>query len=117
MKQVDAELRRHRVEQLSDEKGMATMEHLVTLLEDSGKITATRGLVKYNEVRYDPDTDSFRSEEKEAIRYYINDDQMQNRWVVFDREAAALSPDVSRRESGGIKPPDNRLCVTVTPDC
>ena len=36
------------------------MEHLVTLLEDSGKITATRGLVKYNEVRYDPDTDSFR---------------------------------------------------------
>ena len=105
VKQVDAELRRHRVEQLSDEKGLATMEHLVTLLEDSGKITATRGLVKYNEVRYDPDTDSFRSEEKEAIRYYINDDQMQNRWVVFDREAAALSPDVSRRESGGINHP------------
>ena len=47
----------------------------------------------------------FESEEKEAIRYYINDDQMQNRWVVFDREAAALSPDVSRRESGGINHP------------
>ena len=61
--------------------------------------------MNYNRVRYDPDTDSFRSEEREAIRYYINDNQMQNRWVVFDREAAALSPDVSRSKSGGINHP------------
>ncbi len=105
VEQVDAELRRHRVDQLPDEKGRASMEHLVELLKESGKITDTRGLVNYNEVRYDPVTDSFRSEKKEAIRYYINDNQMQNRWVVFDREAAALSPAVSRGESGGINHP------------
>ena len=81
------------------------MEHLVELLEESGKITATKGLVKYNEVRYDLGTDSFRSEEKEATRYYINDNQIQNRWVVFDREAAALSPDVNQSKSGGINHP------------
>ena len=105
VEQVDAELLRHRVNQLPDERGRASMKHLVELLEESGKIKATKGLVNYNEVRYDPGTDSFRSEKKEAIRYRINDNQMQNRWVVFDREAAALSPDVSRDESGGINHP------------
>ena len=105
VEQVDDELRRHRVEQLPDEKGRATMEHLVELLEESDKIKATKGIVNYNKVSYDLSTDSFRSEEKEAIRYYINDNQMQNRWVVFDREAAALSPSVSRCKSGGINHP------------
>ena len=103
--QVDAELSRYRFNELPDEPGRASMKHLIELLEESNKIIATKGLANYKKVRYDPNTDSFRSEEKEAIRYYINDDQMQNRWVVFDREAAALSPDVSRRESGGINHP------------
>ena len=105
VEQVDDELRRHRVLELPDEKGRASMKYLVELLKESGKIIATKGVVNYNRVRYDPDTDSFRSEEREAIRYYINDNQMQNRWVVFDREAAALSPDVSRSKSGGINHP------------
>ena len=105
VEQVDDELRRHRVLELPDEKGRASMKYLVELLKESGKIIATKGVVNYNRVRYDPDTDSFRSKEREAIRYYINDNQMQNRWVVFDREAAALSPDVSRSKSGGINHP------------
>ncbi len=105
VEQVDDELRRHRVLELPDEKGRASMKYLVELLKESGKIKATKGVVNYNKVRYDPDTDSFRSEEREAIHYHINDNQMQNRWVVFDREAAALSPDVSRSKSGGINHP------------
>lgn len=105
LEQVDAELRHYRVTALSDERGRASMEHLVELLEESDKITATRGSVNYNQVRYDPETDCFRSEERKAIRYKLNDNQVHNRWVVFDREAAARSPDVSRDESGGINHP------------
>jgi len=105
VEQVDEELRRHRVLELPDEKGRASMEHLVELLKESGKIKPTKGVAKYNKVRYDPDTNSFRSEERKATRYHINDKQVQNRWVVFDREAAALSPDVRRNNSGGINHP------------
>ena len=105
--QVDDELRRHRVEELPDKKGRATLEHLVTLLEDSGKITKINKSVDYNKVRYDPDTDSFFAAKGQASCYRIEDGQRRemNPWVVFDREAAALSSNVSRDESGGINHP------------
>ena len=105
--QVDAELRRHRVTVLPDEKGRASMKHLVALLEDSGKITKLDKSVDYNKVRYDSDTDSFFAEKAYASSYRINDGQRQERnsWVVFDREAVALSPNVSRDQSGGINHP------------
>ena len=105
--QVDAELRHNRVTIPPDERGRASMEHLVALLEDSGKITKLNKPVDYNKVRYDSDTDSFFSEKGYASSYRINDGQRQERnsWVVFDREAAALSPDVSRDQSGGINHP------------
>ena len=73
VKQVDDELRRHRVEELPDEKGRATMEHLVTLLEDSGKIIEINNSVDYNRVRYDPDTDSFFAAKGQASCYRIED--------------------------------------------
>ena len=105
--QVDAELRRHRVTELPDEKGRASMEHLVELLEESGKITEIKAPVNYNKVRFDPDTNSFRAEKRQAIRYRVNDGRKKetNHWAVFDREAAARSPDVSRDKSGGINHP------------
>lgn len=104
--QVDAELRHHRVT-VSDERGRASMKRLVELLEDSGKITEVNKPVDYNKVRYDSDTDSFLAEKGYASSYRINDGQRQERnsWVVFDREAAALSPNVSRDQSGGINHP------------
>ena len=107
VEQVDAELRNHRVTQLPDEKGRATMEHLVELLEESDKITKLNTSVNYNQVKYDPDTDSFISAEGRTSRYQIEDGQKRAKhsWVVFDREAAALSPEVSRGESGGISHP------------
>ena len=104
--QVEAELRHRRVNQLPDEQGRATMKHLVELLEESGKIRVTKGAVNYNKVIYDRNTERLRSEKKEASHYYFNvDQQLQNQWVVFDREAAALSQEVSRKESGGIDHP------------
>lgn len=83
------------------------MERLVALLEDSGKITKVNKPVDYNKVRYDSDTDSFLAEKGYASSYRINDGQRQegNSGVVFDREAAALSPNVSRDQSGGINHP------------
>ena len=107
VEEVDAELRTHRVTQLPDEKGRATMEHLVELLEESDKITNLNTSVDYNQIQYDPDTDSFISAEGRASRYKIEDGRREAKrpWVVFDREAAALSPQVSRGESGGINHP------------
>ena len=83
------------------------MEHLVELLEESDKITKLNASVDYNKIKYDPDTDSFLAAKGQASRYRIEDGQRKakNPWVVFDREAAALSPDVSRGESGGINHP------------
>lgn len=103
--QIDAELRRNRVNDLPDEKGRASMEHLVELLERSKKIRTSKEKVNYQKVIYDDSTESFRSQEKEAIGYYFNDRQLINDWVVFDREAAALSPKVRRNKSGGIDHP------------
>lgn len=103
--QVDAELRRNRVNDLPDEKGRASMEHLVELLERSKMIRTSKEKVNYQKVIYDDSTESFRSQEKEAIGYYFNDRQLINDWVVFDREAAALSPKVRRNKSGGIDHP------------
>ena len=107
VEQVDAELRSHRVTQLPDEKGRATMEHLVELLEESDKITKLNASVDYNQVSYDPGTDSFISARGQASRYQIEDGRRRTKhsWVVFNREAAALSPEVSRGESGGINHP------------
>ena len=105
--QVDAELRRHSVTELPDEKGRASMELLVELLKESGKITELSAPVDYNKVRYDSATDSFQSQKGYASRYRIDDGQRKekNPWIVFDREAAALSPDVDRDKSGGINHP------------
>ena len=107
VEQVDAELRRHRITKLPDEKGRASMELLVELLKESGKISKLNAEVEYNKVSYDSDTDSFRSEKGYASRYRIDDGQRKekNPWVVFDREAAALSPGVDRDKSGGINHP------------
>lgn len=107
--QVDVELHSYRVTQLPDEKGRASMERLVELLEKSGSITESNGTVEYVEVRYDPRDDCFQSQDKHAIRYLINDERRKekniNHWVVFDRTAAARSPEVSRNQSGGINHP------------
>ena len=109
VEQVDAELRRHRVTELPDEKGRASMEHLVELLEKSGKITESKGTVDYKEVRYDPVDDRFQAKNRRASRYLINDERRTekniNHWVVFDRTAAARAPNVCRDQSGGINHP------------
>ena len=107
VEQVDEELRHHRVATLPEEKGRASMEHLVELLKESGKITKLKAPVDYNKVRYDQATDSFQAKEGYASRYRIADGQRKekNPWVVFDREAAARSPDVNRNKSGGINHP------------
>ena len=107
--QVDEELLRHRVTELPDEKGKASMEHLVKLLEKSEKVTKSKGIVKYQEISYDPINDCFQAKDRRAIRYLINDERRKekniNYWVVFDRTAAAKSPKVGRDQSGGINHP------------
>ena len=109
VEQVDVELRRHRVTELPDTKGRASMKHLVELLEKSGTVTKSRGMVNYQEVNYDPIKDCFQAANRRAIRYLINDERRKekniNHWVVFDRTAAAKAPKVGRDQSGGINHP------------
>lgn len=107
VEQVDVELRRNRVNQLPDEKGRANMQHLIELLMEPGLITKGESCVYYNKVVYDSNTDSFRATEANAICYQIEHGQGHHHhsWVVFDREAAARSPSVSRDNSGGINHP------------
>lgn len=106
VRQVDAELRHNRVE-FRDERGKAEMEHLVELLKVPKMITEEESYVEYNKVEYDSKSDIFRAVETRAVRYQIKHEQRRGKvnWVVFDREAAARSPAVSRLNSGGINHP------------
>ena len=51
--QVDAELRRHRVAEMPEDRGRATMEHLIELLERSGRVerTSESGCVPASRIR------------------------------------------------------------------
>jgi hypothetical protein len=99
---VDEELRKHRVQLTVDSQGRATMDRLVQLLLSGDKIKKINRSVKFN-----PETESFRSDEIEKPCYRINHGSPNAGvdWVVFDREAAAGSPEVTRERTGGINHP------------
>ena len=105
--QVDAELRRHRVAALPEDRGRATMEHLSELLEQSGRIERTSESVTYSQVAFDDESQGFQSVGGLARRFVLKDGRRRapERWVVFDREAATRAPCVSRENSGGIDHP------------
>ena len=105
--QVDAELRRHRVAELPEDRGRATMEHLIDLLERSGKIEGTGESVAYRQVEFEDESQEFRAVGKSARRFVVRDGRKQvpERWMVFDREASTRAPSVARENSGGIDHP------------
>jgi superfamily II DNA or RNA helicase len=104
---VDAELRQHRVQLTAEDQGRATMERLVQLLLSGDKIRKINRDVKFTRVKFDSDTEAFLSEEVERPCYRINHGSPNAGvdWVVFDREAAAASPEVTRERTGGINHP------------
>ena len=104
---VDAELRRHRVAELPEDRGRATMEHLIKLLEQSGRIERTNESVEYSQVAFDDEAQAFRAIGKSAMRFMVRDGRRRspNRWMVFDKEAATRAPSVARENSGGIDHP------------
>ena len=105
--QVDAELRRHRVAELPEDRGRATMEHLIELLERSGKVERTSESVAYSQVEFDDESQGFRAVRKSARRFSVKDGRRgaPERWMVFDRDAATRAPSVARENSGGIDHP------------
>ena len=107
VEQVDAELRRHRVAELPEDRGRAKMKHLVELLERSGRIQRTSESVGYSRVVFDDESESFQAVRKSAERFAIKDGRRRalERWLVFNREAAAQAPSVTRENSGGIDHP------------
>ena len=104
---VDEELRQHRVQLTAEAQGRATMERLVKLLGSGDKIRTINKSVKFTRVKFDPGTEAFFSEEVERPCYRINHGSPNAGvdWVVFDREAAAGSPEVTRERTGGINHP------------
>ena len=105
--QVDAELRRHRIKKLPEDRGRATMQHLVKLLEQSKSIERTGKRVRYQQIAFHDKTQEFRAIEQSATRFVVRDGPRNapGSWMVFDREAAALAPDATRANSGGIDHP------------
>jgi superfamily II DNA or RNA helicase len=101
---VDDELRRHRVQLTDEEQGRASMTRLVQLLEMADKVKRTKGEVKFTRVKYDGTKDQFVAEEvsKPCYRVLYGQANGGGDWVVFDREAAAVSPEVTRERTGGI---------------
>ena len=107
VERVDAELREHRVAVLPEDRGRATMEHLIELLERSGGVERTGGSVEYRKVVFDEESQEFRATRNSAIRFEPRDGRRRRPegWLVFDREAATLAPEVARANSGGIDHP------------
>lgn len=105
--QVDAELRRHRVTEMPEDRGRATMDHLIELLERSGRVERTSESVAYQQVAFDDESQEFRAVSKSAKRFVVKDGRRRapERWMVFDREAATRAPSVTRENSGGIDHP------------
>ena len=101
---VDRELQRNRITELPEDRGKATMDHLVDLLERSGKIVTSSESIFYKQITFDENADGFSSELKSATKYTIKHGRRisSNEWLVFDREAASISPKVSIEKSGGI---------------
>jgi hypothetical protein len=104
---VDEELQRHRVQVTVDDQGRATMERLVELLLSGNKIREIKKTVKFARVKFEPDTETFVSEEIVRPCYRINHGTPNAGvdWVVFDREAAAGSSEVTKDRTGGINHP------------
>ena len=104
---VDEELRQHRVQLTAEDQGRATMERLVRLLLSGDKIRKINRSVKFNRVKFNQNKEIFFSEAVERPCYRINHGSPKAGvdWVVFDREAAAGSPDVTRERTGGINHP------------
>jgi superfamily II DNA or RNA helicase len=104
---VDDELQRHRVQLPVDHQGRATMERLVELLLSGDKIREIKKSVRFARVKFDPDTETFLSEEIVRPCYRINHGTPNAGvdWVVFDREAAAGSSEVTKDRTGGINHP------------
>lgn len=101
---VEEELASLHKAQLPEERGRATMNHLVELLERSGKVELTPQKVQYQTVVFDEQTQSFGARSVSVKQYAFRDGRSREArsWVVFDREAAALSQSVARANSGGI---------------
>jgi hypothetical protein len=104
---VDSELRQHRVHLTGDERGRATMEKLVQLLELGNKIQRINQGVEYTRIKFDPGSEQFIVEEVRCPCYRINHGRSNAGvdWIVFDREAAAKSSQVNRERTGGINHP------------
>ena len=102
--QVDAELRRHRVAELPEDRGRATMAHLIELLERTGRVERTDDSIAYRQVEFDDQSQEFRAVRKSARRFVVRDGRRRTpeRWMVFDKEAATRAPSVARENSGGI---------------
>ena len=83
------------------------MEHLIALLERSGRIERTSESVTYSQVAFEDESQGFRAVRRSARRFVLRDGRRRapERWMVFDREAATRSPSVSRENSGGIDHP------------
>jgi superfamily II DNA or RNA helicase len=117
---VDAELRQHRVQLTGEEQGRATMERLVQLLVLADKIRPINKYVKFTRIKFDQDTQAFTSNEVKRRCYRINHESPNAGvdWVVFDREAAALSSEVTGERTGGINHPLIALALGTlrTPD-
>ena len=105
--QIDKELRDLRVQKLPEEKGRAEMRHLVELLKLSKKIKEKDSKIKYTRVEFDDKSESFRGVSGFAEQFEFKDGQpnSSNKWVVFDREAAARATEVGKQNSGGIDHP------------
>ena len=101
---VEEELASLHEAKLPEDRGRATMNHLVELLERTGKIERTPQKVQYQTVVFDEESGSFRARRVEVDQYVFRDGRSKEarRWVVFDREAAALAQSVARANSGGI---------------
>ena len=104
---VDNELQQHRVQLTMEDKGRATMEKLAQLLESADKIRRIRKEVTYTRIKFDPTAQQFIAEEVPCPCYRINhgDGDAGIDWVVFDREAAARSAEITRNRTGGINHP------------
>ncbi len=104
---VDNELQQHRVQLTTEDKGRATMEKLALLLESADKIRRIRKDLNYTRIKFDPAAQHFIAEEVACPCYRIHhgDGDAGIDWVVFDREAAAKSSEVTRNRTGGINHP------------
>ena len=104
---VDTELRQHRVQLTGEDQGRATMEKLVQLLESADKIRPIKQHVTFTRIKFDPNNQAFVSEEVRRPCYRVNHGAPNAGvdWMVFDREAAATSPEVTKKRTGGINHP------------